>query len=182
MTEQKMETKNNKYIFSEIVINEKDIVGMIAYSLYKFEKQKFIVEVLSVQQKCVTKEELDKYQENKLEKVRVYKDDAANLLTATINDLVSKEKELIIKRQKELEVQDLALKEKEKTLSLKEKEINQREKFCKVTSTNNWWDSWWGGIVQSLIASLIWPLIVLVIIKTYKTDFMGFLENILKPS
>ena len=88
-----MENQNKKYIYCLIVEDEKDIVGMIAYSLYKEDKMKFIKDhIITKNGEEPTKEELDRFQEEKINIIKEYRKKSENMFNELFNDILLDER------------------------------------------------------------------------------------------
>lgn len=74
-----------------------------------------------------------------------------------------RDKEILLK-QKEKE-----LKEREKNLKIQEETLEKRNQICKVKGNGFWY-----GVCQSIIASILWTLLVVIIIKFSNYDIVNF--------
>lgn len=186
-----------KYIFPQIVEGKTDIIGMIAYSFYKIEKVDFIKNSENAFGKSLDQENLNKFQESKLNEISGYRENAKKTLTEVIEmtlkdknkeiyeleDRLKKEKEDIDKKNKDfvsrekkltekeriLKVQEKELSKKEKMLKAQEKELEKRNQTCKVQKS-----SFWYGVSQSLVATIFWTILVILIIKATEYDIIKF--------
>lgn len=191
--------KETKYIFPEIVQGKEDIVGMIAYCFYKLEKMDFIKNNEQVGT-TLDNEKLQKFQEIKFEQISEYRTHAEETLKKVIEMTVDKknkeilelskklenEKESVERNKKDFESKKKELKDKEILLKQKEKELKEREKnlkvqeetlekrnqICKVKGNGFWY-----GVCQSIIASILWTLLVVIIIKFSNYDIVNFLTK-----
>lgn len=180
-----------KYIFPEIVKDEEDIIGMIAYSFYKFEKMNFIRNSEEVSGKKLEKNELVKFQGLKYKEIERYKKTAEETLKKAIKmansnrntELIESRlnlqlenkrlKEVAEKREKELVERENNLKQKEKEIKAKEKDIKNREKYCHI-KPNNPFLNFINGVSQGLVATIIWTVLVILIIKSMNYDIIKF--------
>ncbi len=180
-----------KYIFPEIVKDEEDIIGMIAYSFYKFEKMNFIKSSEEVSGKKLDKKELIKFQEFKYKEIEKYKKTAQETLEKAIKIANSnrdiefiesrrklhleniKLRETLEKKEKEFTEKETYLKQKEKEVKNKEKEIKNREKYCHI-KPNSWLSNFANGVLQGVVATIIWTALVILIIKAMDYDIIKF--------
>lgn len=189
--------QETKYIFPEIVEGKEDIVGMIAYCFYKLEKMDFIKNNEQVGT-TLDNEKLQKFQEIKFEQISEYRNHAEETLKKVIEMTVDKknkeilelskklesEKESVERNKKEFESKKKELKDKEILQKQKERELKERDKsikaqeetiekrnqICKVKGNGFWY-----GVGQSIIATIIWTILVVVIIKSLNYDIIKFL-------
>jgi hypothetical protein len=92
MKNPKVSNKGNKkysYIYQELVNDDDDLVGMIAYALYKSEKVKYIKKITSEREE-VTESEIENY--NIASKIRIkdYEEKALTLFTDFIDDVIDR--------------------------------------------------------------------------------------------
>lgn len=179
-----------KYIFPQIVKGKTDIIGMIAYSFYKLEKVEFIKNSENALGKTLDQESLNKFQKSKLDEITEYRESAEKTLTEVIEmtlkgkyknicdqeDRLKKEKEDIdkknkdfISREKKLTEKEKELNKKERMLKTQEKELEKRNQTCKVQKS-----SFGYGVLQSLVATLLWTIVVIVAIISTKYDIIKF--------
>lgn len=189
--------QETKYIFPEIVEGKEDIVGMIAYCFYKLEKMDFIKNNEQVGT-TLDNEKLQKFQEIKFEQISEYRNHAEETLKKVIEMTVDKknkeilelskklesEKESVERNKKEFESKkkelkdkeilqkqkDRELKERDKSIKAQEETIEKRNQICKVKGNGFWY-----GVGQSIIATIIWTILVVVIIKSLNYDIIKFL-------
>lgn len=185
-----------KYIFPEIVNGKEDIVGMIAYSFYKLEKMEFIKNNEQVGT-VLDNKKLEKFQEFKFGQISEYRIHAEETLKKVIEMTVDeKNKEIselskkikveiedIEQNKKDFETKKKDLKDKELVFKQKEKELKEREKnlkkqeetiekrnqICKVKGNGFLY-----GVAQSIIATILWTILVVLIIKCSNYDIIEF--------
>lgn len=119
-------------MYEKLVENDQDLVGMIAYSIYKKHKQEFIKNYKKENnQKNPSTSKLQPFHTScQLEfQLRKYRDESTTLVSALTNEIINLKKEEI------------------KTILGTESKTKQ----------------FWLGVLQSLVASLIWVLIIAII-------------------
>lgn len=172
--------KKNRYIFSELVRDKSEVTDMVAYCLYKFEKQEYLKMVEKTQNTELSKEQLATYQEEKLEDIQKYRKEAESIVLQTINNLLTKERIIIEKKKEELEKKETEYKKKDSDLKKKEADLKKRQETCHVTKKG--WKEFFSGILQSVLASFIFPITAIVMIKLISFAFNYDLKNDFKTN
>lgn len=183
--------EEEKYIFPKIVKDEEDIIGMIAYSFYKFEKMDFIKNTEQISGKKLEKDELIRFQDLKYKEIEKYKKTAEETLEKAIKMTNSNRnfehfkilerlraenislKDKIESKEKGLKEKENSLNSREKEIKAKEKELKNREKYCHIKPSNQFF-SFLNGVFQGLVATIIWTGLVILIIKSTNYDIIKF--------
>ena len=124
--------KKYNYIYKELVEHEYDLTGMIAYSLYKSEKIKYIKKIKE-QRGEVTDKEVENYHISSKIRIEDYKERATNLFAAFCDDLIDDK------------------------VRMSEDII---EKIIVKTASPKGWENWLRSISQSFLGALIYTIIV----------------------
>jgi len=145
-------SRKYSYIFSRLVENDSDIVGHIAYALYKSDKVNYIEHFKESHKQEPTEEDLDAFHDvsSQPDSVKKYRFVAAHILSGFLDSSLEESLENIEKdcneRHAEIikEVMEPLLPKKKSTL-------------------------FWHGVLQSVAGAFIFALIVaaFVFIKTY---------------
>jgi|GEM_PF-4217480 len=124
----------DKFIFVNLVKNKKDVIGMTAYSCYKFEKKQFIEKMIKERDRLPSEKELADWQHGRCvqSSINRYREEGSKI----IQDLVEK-----IYKSKHID---------EKLEKITQYKFDKRKKF-------------WFGVSQSLFSSLIIITITVVI-------------------
>lgn len=147
------EVKYN-FIFNQIVENEDDFVGCMAYVLYKRNKIEYIENYKKEHGgKEPELKELREWQKSECteRKLKNYRKLAEDLVNNFVNKLQGK-------KERELKELKTTLDEKGRNLKKCEKEINNRQKYCHVKSSSGL-IQFLLGIFQSLIASILFVVL-----------------------
>ncbi len=152
------------FIFAQLVEDEYDFVGHIAYSLYKQDKVNYIVNHLETQNTEITREELERFHEMSCKDlvINAYKRRAETILKWFVKDTL----EELIKEVKE----DIIVNHKEVLKSI-----------IKPLIPANKMKQFWLGVLQSTIANLtLYAMLALIILVIYvaKVGFVQAVENI----
>lgn len=83
------ESKKYNYIYQELVDNDNDLVGMIAYALYKNEKIKYIKKITE-ESGSISDTQIDNYNTSSMIRIDDYENKAINLFTEFINTIIDK--------------------------------------------------------------------------------------------
>jgi hypothetical protein len=159
---------NHNFFFSQIVANDNDFIGFVAYTIYKKNKIEYIEQFKKDNSRPPTDEELLKwqYEECTNSKKKNYRSLTENKVNKFINELRGdKEKDL----KKEKEKND----ELKKELDKRERNIKNRDKYCNVKSKCQFGS----GILQSFIATLIYVVLGFIFIKCGGVDLLSELIN-----
>lgn len=146
-------SRKYSYIFSKLVENDTDIVGHIAYALYKSDKVNYIENFKESNKREPTDEDLDAFHSvsSQIESVRKYRFVAAHILRDfldnSLDESIEKIEQDCANRHAEI------LKDVIKPLLPKKKST-----------------TFWHGVLQSVAGAFIFALIVaaFVFIKNYK--------------
>lgn len=146
-------SRKYSYIFSRLVENDSDIVGHIAYALYKSDKVNYIESFKETHKTDPSEEDLDAFHavSSQMESIRKYRFVASHILKEFLNDTLEESFENIEqdcnKRHAEI------LKEVIAPILPKKKST-----------------AFWHGVLQSVAGAFIFALIVaaFVFIKSYK--------------
>jgi len=155
---------DKKYIFVEMVKHEEDISGMIAYSLYKFEKMKFIKNHKNIFSRELSQEELIKLQNEELKNIEKYKSISEEILENTINLLMQPSIDELNK-QKEI-------------LDFERDKLNKDKEKFKTDKIAGFMSGVWQSIIASMILLFVSALIILSI--NYKTISSIFFDSLNK--
>lgn len=170
------------YFFNKIVENDDDFVGSIAYVLYKMNKieyiEKFKKEHDNIEPDLIV---LREWQNGECteSKLKNYKDLALQKSTEFVNHLQKDKEKKLNKLKSELELRERKLNNGERLANEHEKELKQRDKYCKVKSKGQFWI----GVSQSLIASFIFIVIsfLLILWLSGNTDIIAWVQNNVNP-
>ena len=146
-------SRKYSYIFSRLVKDDSDIVGHIAYALYKSDKVNYIENFKESNKREPTDEDLDAFHSvsSQYESIRKYRFIASHILKDFLDDTLEESIENIEEECNERHAE--ILKEVIKPLLPKKK-----------------WTIFWHGVLQSVAGAFIFALIVaaFVFIKSYK--------------
>lgn len=81
--------RNYNFIYKELVNNDEDLVGMIAYSLYKNEKIKYL-QKLKEEKGTICEDDVKNFHIVSQLRVKDYEDKAISLFTEVVNDIIEK--------------------------------------------------------------------------------------------
>lgn len=146
-------SRKYSYIFSNIVEDDSDIVGHIAYALYKSDKVNYIENFKNKNKRDPSDEDLDAFHSvsSQNESIRKYRFVAEYILRGFINNSLKESLENI------------------------EQDCNNRHaailtEIIKPLLPKKKWTAFWHGVLQSVAGAFIFALIVaaFVFIKTYK--------------
>lgn len=145
--------------FDRLVRNENDFIGIIAYSLYKKEKNDFCKSVLE-RRGVVEEWELEDFYEknNKPERLKKYREEAEKIFYSLMDGWVQrKEFTLIVELSKSLtkEIQSNRLANEDSF----QKIINRLDSGFKYKQAD-----FLMGIAENLVATIVWLFIVLLIL------------------
>lgn len=171
------DTEKHYYVFNQLVKDEDDFVGYVAYTLYKQNKVAHITQIKKEKGKPPSDEELRDWQKNECTEIRLknYRDLAEQKTNSFINQLRNKKEEDLRKRQANLDSKEQEIKRCERAIKEGRKELEKREKFCHVKVKG----AFWSGVLQSLLASfvfLVFCFLLLLYLKGH-TDIIGWLLN-----
>ena len=174
------EEKNN-FFFNQIVENENDLVGSIAYVIYKWNKIEYIDQFKKEHGNHEPSlQELREWQKGECAKSKLenYKK-IAELKTADfVNNLQSDKEKQLYNRRLELEKKEREIKEHEKSVKELEKDLKLRTRYCHVKQKGQFWS----GVSQSLVASFLFIVLcfILILFISGKTDIIEWGKNILE--
>lgn len=167
------------FIFNQIVENDDDFVGSLAYVLYKRNKIEYIEQYKKEHGKEPELAELRKWQKSECAKSKLenYKKLAEQKTTAFVNSLQGQKDKQLLKRQTEISTSLRELKDKEKQLKEKEKSLRLREQYCHVKQKGQFGK----GVLQSLVASFIFLLLSILILMSLNgnADILGWIMKLL---
>ncbi|MBO7277935.1 MAG: hypothetical protein J6U84_08255 [Bacteroidales bacterium] len=173
---------NHNFFFSQIVANDNDFIGFVAYTIYKKNKIEYIEQFKKDNSRPPTDEELLKwqYEECTNSKKKNYRSIAENKVNRFVNQLhgevekdLKKQKEKNDKKENNNRKKEKELTEKEKILNKREKSINERDKYCNVKSKCQFGS----GILQSFIATLIYVVLGFIFITCGGVDVLTEIIN-----
>lgn len=169
------------FIFNQIVENDDDFVGSMAYVLYKRNKIEYIEQYKREHGKEPELSELREWQKGECAKSKLdnYKKLAEQKTTAFVNNLQGEKEKQLLKKQSELSNNQRELKEKERQIKEKEKSLRQRDKYCHVKPQKG---KFWIGVLQSLLASFLFIVISFVILISLSgnADIVGWFKTYLQ--
>lgn len=168
------------FIFNQIVENDDDFVGSMAYVLYKRNKIEFIEQYKSTHGgKEPELVELREWQKSECVKSKLdnYKKLAQQKTAEFVNSLQSDKEKQLNKLRSDLTSKERSIKERERLANEKDKDIKKRNQYCHVKPKGQYWI----GVSQSLVASFIFIVICLVVIVylSGNADFILWLQKIL---
>ena len=174
-----IEEKYN-YFFNQIVKNQDDFVGSIAYVLYKRNKIEYIEQYKKEHDgKEPDLAVLREWQKGECVKSKLdnYKVIAEQKTTEFVNLLQRDKEKQYSKRKAELDTKETNLVKRERAVREQEKDLKKRNQYCHVKQKGQFWS----GVVQSLLASFFFIVICFLIILflSGKTDFIGWLTGVL---
>ncbi|MEE1203584.1 MAG: hypothetical protein UHN59_04705 [Bacteroidales bacterium] len=173
---------NHNFFFSQIVEDDDDFVGYVAYTIYKKNKIEYIEQFKKDNSRHPTDTELLNWQhgectEGKMKNYRSLAEDKVNRFVNQLHGEVEKDlkkqKEKNDKKENNNRKKEKELTEKEKILNKREKSINERDKYCNVKSKCQFGS----GILQSFIATLIYVVLGFIFIKCGGVDLLSELIN-----
>lgn len=159
---------NHYFFFSQIVADDDDFIGFVAYTIYKKNKIEYIEQFKIDNSRPPTDEELLRWQHEECtdNKKKNYRSLAENKVNQFINELRGK-------REKELKKEKEENDERRKELDKRERNINNREKYCNVKSKYQFGS----GILQSFIATLIYVVLGFIFITCGGVDVLTEIIN-----
>lgn len=168
------------YFFNQIVENDDDFVGSMAYVLYKRNKIEYIErykkEHENKEPDLIVLREWQKGEciKSKLEN---YKTIAVKKSVEFINNLQSDKEKQLNKRKSELDKKEREIKERERIIGEQEKVLQKRNKYCQVKPRGQYWI----GVSQSLVASLLFIIVcfIIIIYLSGNADFISWMHNVL---
>ena len=174
------EQSKYNFIFNQIVENEDDFVGSLAYVLYKKNKIEYIEQYKKEHEgKEPDLSELIEWQKGECVKSKLenYKKLAEQKTTAFVNNLQGEKDKQLLKRQSELTKNQRELKEKERQIKEKEKSLRLRDSYCHVKPQKG---QFWIGVSQSLIASFLFIIISFIILISIsgKADIVAWFKEL----
>lgn len=146
-------SRKYSFIFSRIVKDDSDIVGHIAYALYKSDKVNYIENFKESNKREPTDEDLDAFHSvsSQYESIRKYRFIASHILKEFLDDTL------------------------EESINNIEQECNERhadilKEVIQPLLPKKKWTVFWHGVLQSVAGAFIFALIVaaFVFIKSYK--------------
>lgn len=146
-------SRKYSFIFSRIVKDDSDIVGHIAYALYKSDKVNYIENFKESNKREPTDEDLDAFHSvsSQYESIRKYRFIASHILKEFLDDTL------------------------EESIDNIEQECNERhadilKEVIQPLLPKKKWTIFWHGVLQSVAGAFIFALIVaaFVFIKNYK--------------
>lgn len=164
------EIKRN-FFYHQIVENDEDFVGCVAYILYKKNKIDYIETYKRDNGSAPTDDVLHEWQKNECtqSKLQNYKDSANQRISKFVNALVEeKNKELkrkqeaIRKQETNLRKREEKVKQREVAADMRDKELSTRDRTCHVKRDEH---GFMYGVWQSLLASFIFLVICFFIYK-----------------
>ena len=171
------------FIFNQIVENDDDFVGSLAYVLYKRNKIEYIEQYKKEHGgKEPELSELREWQKGECVKSKLenYKKLAEQKTTAFVNNLQGEKDKQLLKRQSELAKNQRELREREKQIKEKEKSLRQRDTYCHVKPQKG---KYWIGVSQSLVASFLFIIISFLVLISISgnADIVAWLKSLLVP-
>lgn len=175
---------NRQYnsIFSQIVENNDDFVGSMAYVLYKMNKIDYIEQFKKDHNNEEPSiDELREWQKGECTKTKLanYKKLAQVKITEFVNNLQSDKEKQLTKQKTELDKKDRELKGRDRQLKENEKDLQKRSRYCQVKSKGQFWM----GVLQSLLASVIFivlSFIVIINLTGKPTELIVWLQGMLE--
>lgn len=143
------------FIYNELVDGPQDFVGLVAYSVYKQDKIKYVKRFEAEHNRAPTPEELQEFHAIARNSIGNYKEVAESRVNAFFEDIY---------------------KEHAESLDL----VYQKRLLSELTKSRS---SWWSGVFQSVIGSLIFSVFigVIVICSLYSQYGLGWiLQDIIK--
>lgn len=165
--------EKSRFMYHNLISQEGDFIGMIAYGLYKKNKIDFIVSFKNKNQgKYPSNEELKDYQDQQClpNQINMIRENATHLFNDFLNILTEQEEEKIKQKRTELNLREKTIKGKERKLKLREKHCNQNPR-----------KGFKSGVLQSLTGSFIFVVLSIIIIYSFnhKVDLLNFLTTAL---
>lgn len=149
------------YIFSKLVDNETDLIGLVAYGLYKNNKIEFLQNFKEKNKREPTEEELDSFNEyswtdNSLQNyIRIAESNITDLMNETVSQEVESRKNEFFNNQTT--------------------EIRNIVKELKPKSA---WDGFGLRVLQSFIASILAASLIFLIIFIIKSSQEGIMNTL----
>lgn len=167
------------YVFNQLVKDENDFVGYVAYTLYKQNKVAHITQIKKEKGTAPSDEELRNWQKSECTETRLnhYRQLAEQKTNSFVNQLRNKKEEELRNRKSEIDNKEQENKKKAKELKEREKNIANREKYCRVKVKG----SFWSGVLQSVIASFIFLVLCLLMLLCIKgnADIITWFKDLL---
>jgi len=195
----KKEKKNYAYFNLVDQSQPNDFIGMVAYSLYKKSKVEYIQKYRKEHSgKSPDEETMNEWQKSQCtpQQVELYKTKSTKIIALFVNDIIAKKHNEIIKkedlykqRSDDIEKKDNEISEKERLLKkreieirIKEEKVKQMEKIC--PANKNKLGLYFIAVSQSLVATLIYILITIIIFIQLKwpIDLIKNIRQILENS
>lgn len=138
MSEDRPSSRPYNFIYSQLVDDENDIVGLIAYAIYKRQKIDYIRSVHSKRQRDVDPSEMSVFHEisNSSTQVQSYRDQAVMVLNSFLNDALRQRADKMANEYQSRLTREL---------------MSTRPQF-------------WSGVSQSIVGSILFVLFVGLIV------------------
>lgn len=158
---------NHNFFFSQIVEDDDDFVGFVAYTIYKKNKIEYIEQFKKDNSRHPTDTELLKWQHEECtdSKKQNYIILAENKVNKFINELRGK-------KEKELKEEKEKNDKRKKELDRIERDIKNRNKYCNM-KPNSKSCQFFLGVFQSFIATLIYVVLGFIFIKCGSVDLLS---------
>lgn len=172
----------SEYAFYQLVNDDNDLVGMVAYSIYKKEKIRFIQEHKDTNNnnKPDTLKLVD-FQKSKcrVHTIEEYRAKASELTMDLVNAILEAKVKPLKAKEEELFELDSNVKTRESSLKTKEEEIKKREKTVKKNERIQK-NGYWIGVSQSVVGSFAFIVLTLVILlgTQYSFDIGAMFEKL----
>jgi hypothetical protein len=161
-----------------------DLVGMVAYALYKKQKVEYVIDYHGRKQHAPSEDELLEYQRHQCTEsgVETLRTNAKSILAGFTTYVIDDKRGDLIKKEKDLDFREKKLSEKETRLNEIETDINKRrlqldqkdrdlkimKKICPQRG-----NAFGSGLLQNLIATFIIMAITIVVLvfSSIPSDF-----------
>lgn len=189
------EDDKKKSVYYQLVKNESDFTGIIAYSIYKNEKINFIEKHKVEQNNHPSSEDLDNFHEDKCNSEEVIRyrklaeikiEKLANQLlkdkVEEIDSIIKIEKKEIDDGKKSLKKQKSELENKITEIKNREENIEKREFHCKVKPERGF-KNFSYGVLQSLAATAIIVFLgfIFIVFTKYELDTSSIIKEKKQP-
>lgn len=160
-------SQKKEYAYFQLVENENDLLGMIAYSKYKKSKIEYIEKYYKDNGYYPDDEQLKEYQKQQCLDTNksIYRDSSESLLNAYLTLYVEDNFKELKERNSELNSKDEILKKKESDLNKKEEKLKKKISSFEAKKQNQKKEhGFFYGVLQSIVASFIILLITVCIL------------------
>ncbi len=162
---------SHNFFFSQIVENNDDFIGIIAYTMYKKNKIEYIEQFKKENSRIPTDKELLKWQGEECTKSK--KEDYRTLAEYKVKNFIN---ELHGNKDKELKKEAKKNDERKKELDRMERNIKNRDKYCNMKPYSKICQ-FFLGVSQSFVATLIYVVLGFIFIKCGGVDLLSELIN-----